>query len=93
MQQEEAAEQAADDAGRDQVPEALLLAFEVVELCESAADIAGAEGDGVGDVGGNGGQADEGQHGEGDEGAAAGEGVDGSGGNGSQADEEELKSG
>ena len=52
-----------------------LLALELAALGHRAAEVAGAEGDGVGDVGRHRRHAEGGQRREGDEGAAAGHGV------------------
>ena len=87
VQEQEAAGDAAQDAGRGQKPQVALMAAQVAELGNGPPQVARAEGHGVGDVGGHGGKPHCHEHRKGDEGAAAGQGVHRAAGDGRQADE------
>ena len=73
-------------AGASQ-PQAALMAAQIAELGEGPPQVAGAEGHGIGDVGGHRRDSHGHQHRKGDEGAAAGQGVHRSPGDGRQSHE------
>ncbi len=73
--QQDRAEEAPEGGREQQAAGPGLLAFELGALGQRAAEVAGAERDGVGDVGRHRRHAEGGQRREGDEGAAAGDGV------------------
>ena len=90
VQQQQAAGQPAQRRRGQQQKQSSPLAGKVGPLGQQRAQVAGAEGDGVGNVGGDGWHTQCGQCGKGDQRAAAGQRVDCSGGRGGQCDEDEI---
>ncbi len=92
-QQEEAAEDSAEDRRREDPPQAARLPAQVVPLRQRASEIAGAQRHGVGHVRDHGRDSQRGEHGEGDERAAARQCIDGSRRHRGQPDEQKIDSG
>jgi hypothetical protein len=75
IEEQDAADDAAQGAGRGQPAQPALMAAQIPELGDGAPQVAGAQGHRVGDIGGDRRNAQGHEGREGDEGAAAGQGI------------------
>lgn len=90
LQKEISAQHSADDARRDDEPQSFFLSAQIIALCESPAEVAGTERDGVRHIRSDRWDSQKDEHRKGDQCPAACEGVDRACDYGGETGEEEL---